>query len=249
MSDFKKLFKPLGLNDSEIAIYLLSLEIGPAQPQALAKNSGFSRPATYQAIEQLVNKGLMSFVLKGKRNVYAAEPPERLLHFGQTRLKELEIKIKEIAENIEELNALRKGDKPTIKFFEGANGIKSILSDLVASEPEMTYEITNVNAVKNVFTYNDLESAHKIMEKARGKGRAFLAGDIKAVREGVDARHLPKEKFAFEGDVLVYGDKTALASYKGKVVGVVIENKGIAQTMKALFDIAWQSSDKFKKLD
>ncbi len=248
MPDFKPLFKALGLNDSEIAVYLLSLEIGPAQPQALTKHSGFSRPATYQAIDQLVKKGLMSFVPKGKRHVYAAEPPERILHFGQTRLKELEIKIKEIADNIDELDALRKSDRPAVKFFEGANGIKSILSDLVASEPEMTYEITNIDAVKNVFSSNELQSAHKIMEKARGKGRAFLSGEVKYVRKGVDARHLPKEKFPFEGDVLIYGDKAALVSYKGKVVGVVIENQEIVKTLKALFDVAWQSSDNFSKL-
>jgi len=249
MSDFKKLFKPLGLNDSEIAIYLLSLEIGPAQPQALAKQSGFSRPATYQAIEQLVNKGLMSYVLKGKRNVYAAEPPERILHFGQTRLKELEIKVKEIAENIEELNALRKGDKPSIKFFEGTNGIKSILSDLAANEPEMTYEITNINAVKKVFSTNELQSAHKIMEKAKGKGKAFLSGEISYVRNGVDARRLSEKEYPFEGDVLLYGNKAALVSYKDKVVGVVIENEEIVKTLKALFTIAWQSSDNFPKID
>ncbi|MFA6504367.1 MAG: helix-turn-helix domain-containing protein [Patescibacteria group bacterium] len=249
MSDFKKLFKPLGLNDSEIAIYLLCLEIGPAQPQALAKQSGFSRPSTYQAIDQLVNKGLMSSVLKGKRRVYAAEPPERIWHFGQTKLKELEIKVKEIADNMDELNGLRKGDRPTVKFFEGAGGIRSILSDLVESKPEMTYEITDENAVKNVFTLGDLQSAHKIMENAKGKGRAFLGGDGKYVRKGVEGRHLPKEQYSIAGDVLVFGNKTALVSYKGKAVGVVIENEEIANTLKTLFDIAWKSSDSFKKLD
>lgn len=249
MPDFRPLFKALGLNDSEIAVYLLSLEIGPAQPQALTKHSGFSRPATYQAIDQLVKKGLMSFVPKGKRHIYAAEPPERILHFGQTRLKELEIKIKEIADNIDELEALRKSDRPAVKFFEGANGIKSILSDLVASKPEMTYEITDVDAVKNVFTSNELDSAFKILENAKGKGKAFLAGDVKVVRKGVEARRLPKNKFSFQGDVLIYGNKTALVAYKGKVVGVVIENEEIAQTLKVLFDLAWQSSDKYHKLD
>ena len=244
MPDYKNLLRSIGLNESEAAVYLAALESGPAQPQALVKRSGFSRPATYLAIEQLVHKGLMSSVQKGKRFVYAAEPPERLVNFGRSQVNNLQIKVGEIERVIEDLHLMQRGERPSVKSFEGADGLKAILQDLVASKPESTEEIVNIDVLRKVFSNEELEAAQNILSKFKAKGRALLAGKVSAVRSGVQARLLPEE-FVFHGDILIFGNKIAMVSYKDKVMGVVIENAVLADTYRALFELAWRGAKEF----
>lgn len=241
MPDYKSLLRSIGLNDSEAAVYLASLETGPAQPQLLVKKSGFSRPATYLAIEQLVRKGLMSSVQKGKRYLYSAEPPERLVHFGRTRIEDMNVKIGEVESVIDNLRLLQKGERPTVKFFEGPEGLKAILRDLVASKPESTEEIANIDALYRVFTGKELQEAQKILDKSKAKGRALLSGKVSSVRENIEAKLLPKE-LEFDGDLLVYGDKVAMVSYTDRIMGVVVENPAMAQTYRVLFELAWRGA-------
>jgi len=241
MPDYRNLIRSIGLNDSEVAVYLAALEGGPAQAQVLVKKSGFSRPATYLAIEQLMQKGLMSSVLKGKRNVYAAEPPERLVNFGKSRLDDMQVKIGEVENVLDELRLMQKGERPTVKYFQGPEGLKAIMRDLVASKPETTEEIVNIDALYRVFSGKELEEAQKILDKSKAKGRALLSGKVSAVRENIEAKLLPKE-FAFDGDLLVYGDKVAMVSYTDRIMGVVIENAAMAQTYRVLFELAWRGA-------
>ncbi len=243
MPDYRSLIKSIGLNESEVAVYMAALETGPAQAQLLVKKSGFSRPATYLAIDQLVQKGLMTSIVKGKRNLYAAEPPERLVDFGRSQVNVLSSKVGEIEAVIEDLRLMRKGERPTVKFYEGIEGLKAIMHDLVESHPEMTYEIANLDAVKNVFSAQELESAQKIIAKFKAKGQALLAGKVSRVREGVEARLLPAELGEFFGDVIIYGDKVAMVSFKGKVSGVIAENKVLADTYRILFGLAWKGAE------
>jgi sugar-specific transcriptional regulator TrmB len=191
-----------------------------------------------------MQKGLVSSVLKGKRNVYAAEPPERLVNYGKSRLDDMRVKIGEVEAVVDNLRFLQKGERPTVKFFEGPEGLKSILRDLVASKPERIQEIVNIDALYHVFSGKELEEAHKILGKSKAKSRALLSGKVTALREGVKAKMVPKE-LSFDGDLLVYGDKIVLASYTDRIMGVLVENAAMARTFDVLFELAWRGAKEF----
>ncbi len=62
-----------------------------------------------------------------------------------------------------------------------------------------------------------------------------------------ERRFLPKEKFPFAGSVTIYGNKVSLISQKRTISGVIIENKEIADTLKTIFNLAWEASEKYQK--
>ena len=62
-----------------------------------------------------------------------------------------------------------------------------------------------------------------------------------------ERRFLPKEKFPFAGSVTIYGNKVALINQKTTVSGVIIENKEIAETLRTMFNLAWEASEKYQK--
>ena len=96
MMQWNTLLKSLGFTDSEARIYLLSLETGPSSVQDLAKKAKVSRVTTYAVIESLKKHGLMSSVEKGKKTLYTAENPERLVSYVQSRMQVMQNTLREV---------------------------------------------------------------------------------------------------------------------------------------------------------
>lgn len=245
MTDYVSLLRSIGLNESEAKVYLTNLELGPSPAHILVKRSGFSRPATYQAIDMLLEKGLMTSVLRGKRNVYIAESPDRLMGVGQLQVKNLQSKVDDLQSVLDSLKLMQRGDRPVMRFVEGLDGLKIILQDLADTRPESTMEITNVDALRKIFSVEELKSVQGILSDFKATGRALLAGDVQFVRKGVEARILKGNPFNFAGDFIAYGNKLAIVSYKEKLIGVVIESQVIADTFRVLFDLAWRGAEEF----
>jgi len=227
------------LNESEAKVYLTNLELGPSPAHILVKRSGFSRPATYQAIDILLEKGLITSVMRGKRNVYIAESPDRLLSFGNIQVQNLQSKVNDLQSVMDTLKMMQRGDRPVMRFVEGLEGLKMILQDIADTQPEDTTEITNVDALGKVFTVEELDGVQDYLSNLKSKGRALLAGSVSVVRKGVEARILPGNTFNFAGDFIAYGNKLAIVSFKDKLIGVIVESKVIADTFRVLFDFAW----------
>ena len=248
MPDHRLLLQSAGLTPSESRVYLASLSFGPMTVIDLAKRATLSRPSTYAAIEALTAKGLMSSFLRGKRSLYTAEPPERLRGFVESEARKLQGKVGEIVEAIPDLKLLQRGERPSVKFFEGIEGLRAIAEDLTATKPDTTDEIANLDAVKDIFAAEELQKVRQVLITIKTRGRALLSGDVTAARPGVVARVLPKNTFNFFGDIVIYGNKIAMLTFKGKLLGVVIENSIIADTYRVLFDLAWQGAAPFPEI-
>ena len=54
-------------------------------------------------------------------------------------------------------------------------------------------------------------------------------------------------KFTFKIEGMIQTNKVYFASYEkgGPQVGIIIESKPIADTLAALFDLAWEGADKY----
>lgn len=245
MMDYVSLLRSIGLNESEAKVYLTNLELGPSPAHILVKRSGFSRPATYQAIDMLIEKGLIMSVLRGKRNVYIAESPDRLMSVGQVQVQNLQSKVNDLNSVLDSLKLMQRGDRPVMRFVEGLDGLKMILQDIADTRPESTTEITNVDALRTIFSVEELKSVQGILSDLKSKGRALLAGNVQFVRKGVEARVLKGNQFNFAGDFIAYGNKLAIVSYKEKLIGVIIESAVIADTFRVLFDFAWMGAKDF----
>jgi sugar-specific transcriptional regulator TrmB len=244
MPEYLSLLRSIGLNESEAQVYLTNLEIGPAPAQLLVDKSGFSRPATYLAIDQLVQKGLLTSSLKGKRNVYRAESPERLLRYARSYAQKIDAKVQDIADVLDDLKMMQRGERPVVKFYEGSEGLKRILEDLVESEPESIEEIANLDAVREIFSTSELRNAQNILDRRKTKGRSLFMGEVHEKRSRADIRMIPKNVFPFYGDLLIYGDKVAMVSFKDRIIGVVVESKVLADTHRALFELAWRGAER-----
>lgn len=248
MTQWKKYLSSLGFTDSEIAVYLTSLKEGPLSVQDLARKTGVSRVTVYHVIESLTNQGLMTSVEKGAKQLYTAEPPERVVSLGESRLQKMKQTVGEMQERIQELKMIQTGSRPVVKLFEGDEALRAMFSDFLASGAKEIREFGNIEAGDDLIDPTVYKPFYDQLNKRRIKRKLLFLAKNSEPKSGSDLeeiRLLPKQ-LDFNGDIFLYGNKVVLSSTEGKHIAVIIESDSIAKTVSAAFDLLWEQLGKKK---
>ena len=94
-----KILNDIGLTENEVKIYLTLLKAGAVTAYELSQKSGIYRVHVYDKLEQLINKGLVTYVYEGSKKYFKAASPEKLKQYLEDKEKELNIQ-KEQIDNI-----------------------------------------------------------------------------------------------------------------------------------------------------
>lgn len=247
MHDITPTLRSLGLLESEVKVYLAALEGGPSTVIDLAGATRLSRPATYTAIETLTERGLMSTVQAGKKRLFSAEHPDRLLQYAKRRESELAERVADLERALPDLALRVGGEKPIVKSFEGKEGIQAIIEDIREARPQRIDEITNVDAMRAVLAQGELQPIRQELERIGTKVRGLYAGSNLRPSLNTDARVLPERLRHFKGNISVSGKRIAIITFTGKLHSIMIESEDLADTLRTLFDLAWETAKEFPK--
>lgn len=235
----QEILSNIGFNKKEAQVYLAALELGGATITDIAQKAGLPRTTSYGIIKILAHKGLVSFNVKKKRKYFFAEDPKRLLSIAQERERVLREAMPDLQSiyNVSEI-------KPKIKFYEGKEGIKTILEDILKSKKDFL-AITSIEDMLKVFNdsfprFIEERANRKINVKLlTNRAPAALALAEKDKMEFRQTKFVPKE-FSFHTAMFIYGDKLAVISVNKKpIIGIVIEDTNIVYTQRMLFEIIW----------
>lgn len=246
----EKKLKELGFSDKEAKVYLASLELGPSPVQEISKKAGVNRATTYVMIESLTKRGMMSSFEKGKKRFFTAEHPDRLYNVLKSRQRELKEKediISNIMPDLLAINAASE-NQPRVRFFEGVEGAHAIQQDIIDSRPEVIEHAIDLDEYRKHFRDEDFPEHREKMKKHTIKALVTTAGEPPARwRQGgyyEDYKYVDKDKFIFPGELIIYANKVAMITYKGAMVGVIIENAEVRQMVSTIFNMAWESVTK-----
>jgi len=249
-----KELQKLGLSDKEAKVYLSSLELGPSPVQVIAQKAGVNRATTYVMIESLIGRGLMSSFEKGKKRFFTAESPDQLMTLLKKEEAEVGTKIKQLGDMIPELKMIfsNSDEKPKVRFFKGIEGIKAIQDDILNSEYDSLEEIVSLDEFYKIFPPNENDYRKSFNKRVRPIPTKIIytseRGQILKNHENQkDRRYMPKEKFPFPVEIIIYGNKAAISVCKGKLTGVIIEEKSISDSLRAVFYLAWEATEKYQK--
>lgn len=249
MNELSRELLNFGLSEKEASVYLAALEMGPSPVQDISHKAKVNRATTYVMIESLTSRGLMSTYVKGKKRFYAAETPDRLRTILRLQQKELEEKENELKEVLPMLMALynAEGEKPQIRYLEGMEGIHTVRESLGRLEGEFI----------QIVPYDDIMSFKEIVAKqaehlnevldSQASYRALLVmkdPKIESVPKAPngEARVVPADKFPIHAEITVRSNHILLYSYRSTILSVVIISQEIADTIRALFEMAWQGT-------
>ncbi|PIR47738.1 hypothetical protein COV06_01965 [Candidatus Uhrbacteria bacterium CG10_big_fil_rev_8_21_14_0_10_50_16] len=244
-------FIQLGLSEVESKIYFAGLELGPTSAQELARKASVSRTATYDAINALKGKGLLSTFQKGAKTVFTIEQPEDALRYFRKQSRQMRDKIELMEEAVPEMKSLSPGEKPFIRFYEGPEALRNLFADVQAVNPPSIYEFVNIQdvyhsvhdgtpEVKKIFA-----EAHNVSDPSRQDIRLLHTGNVRENyqhRKGVAFRQLNNSFGEFHGDIWIYGDRVVFTSFKGSIMAIIIQSEMFSQTARVMFEAAWSIS-------
>ena len=147
---------------------------------------------------------------------------------------------------IPELRSLHDSgnDKPIVRYYEGPKGIRTILMDVldtVASSDHNEYCVYSSASVREAGLYASFPdyTTERIDRGINVRTIALGAGGTTA---GLDARKWIAADEGAPTYILIYAGKCAYISLgpQDKLVGVIIENPGLHQTQKLLFEHQWK---------
>lgn len=237
-----KFFDNIGLTKEETAIYLFLLEKGPRSIFEIAKSIELDRSTVYRLVAKLEGRSLVSKTPRGKRILYAAEPPEKLELLIQNISNEFGAILPKLKDR-----QPRNNIRPIVKFLEGRKGIVAVYDDIAASlkrgETFYRYSSAKTSRERNRYvspTYVSTRDSKRLeryvitnsrTEKEKNK-RPRLERYIKTVPPSFDL-------FEFDVTLLIYGSKIALVDYNSETA-VIIENPVIASFQKKIFQLLFK---------
>ena len=248
----------LGLKDKQASVYLSCLQLGPSPAQYIAKKADVVRATTYVILEELMAMGLVTKYKEGKKTMFSAEAPRQLLRLLEKQEEEIQEKQKDLEQILPELQMLTKalGDKPSVRYFEGKEGLAAIRRDMVmyCRSGDVLYNFTPADHLTGVFPdEEDTVSTQRIAKGVRTKTIFTTSSESlykhwfsEEYSKYAERRFVAPDKFPVPAGMTIYRDRIAIGSFTGKLFGVIIESDQMASMMKALFELAWDSA---KNLD
>jgi sugar-specific transcriptional regulator TrmB len=244
----RTILKKLGLSDKKIDLYIAGLKTGPATVQNLAKFSQIKRPTVYVLLEHLAKLGLANRSFKGEQKLFEMASPQKLFKFIDEEKREAEEKENFLQKVMPEFEAIvKKSEFATdTKIYEGFDLVKEIFGDL-AKTKGITYTISSGHFYDKLDINWFIKNVTQVRERAKNK--SFIISDphplvIKFylmeetnIRE---FRFLPKDMI-MPSVIQIHEDTVVMISMDEPYSCIVMKNRTIAETLKFLFNLIWQS--------
>jgi len=236
-----QILQEIGLSNTEAKVYLALLELGSALAGEITKKSEVNRTNVYDALERLIEKGLVTYVISANRKVFEPVNPEMLREILKDKQEKLSSVINEL-----QLKYKTSRSKEEATIFKGKKGIKSIFEDILKEKKDLfAYGAESRFAdmfpayqkhwndrrarlgIKVKMIYNEKVRQRKIKEKLKKLTMKFL----------------PKH-YEFPSTIMIYGDKVITIVWTELPFGFMIRSKETVKSHMNFFEILWNIAKK-----
>lgn len=234
----------IGFSDKEARTYVALMQLGSGGAQEIADSSGVNRASTYDVLDGLIKRGLVTPFVEGGQRRFMAEPAERVLSIIHLQRRELEGRLMEAEALLPKLAAFQHsgGGKPKVRYVEGADGLRSL---------QREYELRGGDIIQLV-GYDAFLAMHDA-RITRDHREVVLQRSVRAIvitergvdfsqYEHVEVRRISPTILTSSGEMSVCDDRVLLLSYSGSIIAIEIQSQTIAETCRATLELAWREA-------
>jgi len=239
------ILEDLGLTQAEIKVYLTLLELGSSTAGKILKKSKLQNSVMHRALNSLIERGLINYVLEGRRKIYQATDPENFFNF----IDEKRRKFQQILPELKRRQTFaKKTEKATV--YKGIRGLKEVYNIMINTKgkeyntfgggSEVTFDIMGETWWKNLHVKriaNKLPSRQVFDETIRKFGEELNKKKLTKIK------FLPKQ-FAQLTETIIVGNKVALTVFTENPYGFLIEDKVVADGYRKHFELLWKLAKK-----
>ena len=237
--------KVVGLDPKESKVYEEILRNSKITIATLLKKVDIKRGDLYNVLKRLEDQKFIYSDPESKKLTYSASDPEVI----ERAIKINEKNLEEARNNLSVLFSLHNLSvgKPGIRFAEGIEGIKEIFNETLKAKTEIVgYADVDgwlTHLEKYVKWYGKERLRKNIKERIilpdTEQARKFMSTYDKKVTE---VKFVPHNKFKFSLEMNVFDNKVIYVTLHEPFIAVLIEDKAIADTQRAIFELGWSQT-------
>lgn len=241
------IFLNIGLTENETKAYRRLLEYGELSPSDLAKLTGITRQNTYTVLKSLDKKGLIEVIDRRKKLAYRSLHPQKLSDYIVNQKLDIEVAENTLNASMPALKGLfnLSNSKTSVSYFEGIEGIKTILEDALRDKPKEVMVFQSIYDQKRLGKY--LESY--VRRRAFAGIKTRMISPSKNVNGQIlnekslnrKTKYIPEEHFSLGAEVSFSENLVVILSLEKKIFGTVITSREVARSFKTIFDLIWNT--------
>lgn len=210
-----------GLTLTETKVYLALLKNGNSLAGKITKETGLHRRTVYDAIERLIEKGLVSYISENNKKHFEAVNPERLFDILKEREESLQSSVLEL---IKLHNSAKK--KNETLFFRGKQSLKPIFEDLLKEK--------EILIIANKKCLDSLYFSRFNMQR---KGKIKLLSELNIKLKNSESKKLKLENS--EISIFIYNESVSLIAWTENPIAILIKQKEFSDSFKIYFNFLW----------
>jgi len=239
----KEILKELGLTNNETEVYLTLLRKGSISVNEVAERSGLHRQAVYDALDRLLEKGFVNYVIKNNKKYFQGINPEKILEY----LREKEDKFKSILPDLVDLTKLPREDT-FVEFYKGKGIVRTVYKDIINEFKKKKGEVLISGVDERKFVEEDkiaLLQHLRRLKKLKCKEKVLVKEGDKFFVKGPQTKYkwIPKDFFN-ASPVYVYNDKLTMVIWGNPNYAIIIKNKELADSYRKQFNLLWNIAKK-----
>ncbi len=253
---FLKVLMKCGLDMQEAIVYLNMLKIGPNSVLRIASKSEMDRMTTHRVIQRMETKKIIGILRKRKRNLYYAQKPqflENFLDYEEEQLLDKRENLHEIIPSLTEL-FIQGQKKPSLHYYEGAEGLKDILKLILAEMSQAKEKIYRVYTPHHGFIDKYINQIYpsffqkKFQLNIRVKVISYLIprkltkiSKLEEMEEKYLERRIIPKQFSFSNIHYILDKTIILISFEDDYCKAVsIEEPSFIYSQRQIFDFVWE---------
>ncbi len=243
----------LGLNRSEAKVYLALLELGSSTSGVITDKAQVSPSKIYWVLEKLLQKGLASYILKGKTKFYSAASPQKLGDYLEEERRKIDEKGEALKGLLPELVSLQKlAEEPQqAEIFVGFPAMKNAYSTMYDSARKGDEHMVFLRSAEEEGTPGAVLFFNRLHKRAVEIGirRKLISRDIPESRSlfgkgAYSGRKRDEVRFAGicpEG-INILNDYVLFMHLAEKPICVLVRSKQMASDYRKFFNELWKTA-------
>jgi len=245
MEEINQELQEIGLTNSEISVYSTLLNLGSVKASVLIKEIKIHRSRVYEALNKLIEKGLVSYIIKENIKYFQATNPDKLFDFIEEQKSKLDKK-KQTIKKILPLLKKQFESRPQAEahVLYGKEGFKTMRQD-VLKQGKTLYLIGAVGKEDDQLEYF-FPGFNKLRIKQKIKWKILYDAEVRGKpitkQKLTETKFLPKE-YSSPSVINIYADRVVNVLWQGDVpICFMIINKDIADSYRKWFGLLWKGS-------
>jgi HTH-type transcriptional regulator, sugar sensing transcriptional regulator len=234
------ILEDLGLTNAEVKTYLALLELGQTKTGSLIKKSGLQSSVVYNSLQSLKEKGLISWIVRGKIKYYQVTSPRVILDLLEERKKRFKSILPELLVRQKKAEEVFEAE-----VFEGTKAVLSMLMDWI-KDAKAGNEYLFFSAVKEGYN-KEIQEFFERYDMKRVEKKLVVKGLAHVDTRSIFA-HRVKEKYLdmryvqhplLNGIAIFKNTVATMVWNEGQFYAVLVRSKAVADAYRTFFYDVW----------